>query len=255
MKITISFLIAALITMFLFGCIERDLTFQIQYAELQDLKTGNLIYFQGNEIGQIEKISYRSQGDYLVDARIKYDFNNAATVNSKFYISDDPVIAENKAVVVEQQQAGGTVIQRGAIVQGSIKQGVLQNVFSDITQQIETAGNSITSNFEKLKESMIDTSREISVQLEEALGSVSKQFDGLNKEIRGIPDSEEVKKLEQSVKQLVDSLEKTSKDTHEQVTKQVIPALQNEIDQLRERLKQNGREEEINEVQKMIDEM
>jgi len=129
-------------SLFLFGCSERDLTFQIQYEKLHGLKTGSLIYFQGNKIGQVQKTSYRSQGDYLVDVRLKFDFKNAATINSKFYISDDPVIAKSKAIVVEQQQAGGAVIEKGAIVHGSVKEKekVLQNVFSGIAQSIEIAG-------------------------------------------------------------------------------------------------------------------
>ncbi|MCW5211047.1 hypothetical protein VU03_04930, partial [Desulfobulbus sp. N3] len=69
-------------------------------------------YFQDNKIGQVQKTSYRSQGDYLVDVKVKYDFKDAATVNSKFYISDDPVIAESKAIVVEQQQAGGALLKK-----------------------------------------------------------------------------------------------------------------------------------------------
>ncbi len=249
------FLVSALVSIFLFGCLERDLTFQIQYEELQGLKTGSLIYFQDNKIGQVQKTSYRSQGDYLVDVKVKYDFKDAATVNSKFYISDDPVIAESKAIVVEQQQAGGAVIEKGAIVHGSVKEKPLQNVFTGIAQSIENAEDSLRSNYEKLQGSIIGTSQELSTQLEGALKDVSRQFDTLNKKIQGVPDSEEVRKLEQSVKQLVDNLEKSTNDVHDKVKKQWVPALQEELDQLRERLKQSGREEEVDDAQRLIDEI
>ncbi|MCI5224654.1 MAG: MCE family protein [Candidatus Electrothrix sp. AR4] len=251
----ICFFVSALISIFLFGCLERDRTFQIQYENLQGLKKENIIYFQGNEIGRVQNISYRSQGDYLVEVRIKSDFKNAATVNSKFYINDDLIIDENKAVFVEQQQAGGTVIDRGAIVQGSVQEGILENVLSGFMQQIEVAGDSIQFNYEQLRESLLNTSQELSVQLDGALQDVSRQLDALNKKIQAVPDSEEVRKLEQSVKQLVDSLGKSREDIHNQVEKELVPALQSEIDQLRERLKQDGREEEINDVQKMVDEL
>lgn len=249
------FLVSSLISIFLFGCLERDLTFQIQYEKLEGLKTGSLIYFQGNKIGQVQKTSYRSQGDYLVDVKVKYDFKNAATVNSKFYISDDPVIAESKAIVVEQQQAGGAVIEKGAIVHGSVKEKPLQNVFTGIAQSIENAEDSLRSNYEKLQKSIIGTSQELSTQLEGALKDVSCQFDTLNKKVQDVPDSEAVRRLEQSVRQLADNLEKSTNDVHDKVKEQWVPALQEELDQLRERLKQSGREEEVDDAQRLIDEI
>ena len=255
MKRVTCFFVSALISFFLFGCFERDQTFQIQYEDLHGLKKENVIYFQGNEIGRVQNISYRSQGDYLVEVRIKSDFKHAATVHSKFYINDDPILAANKALVVEQQQPGGAVIERGALVQGSVQVGIVENVLSGFMQQIEVAGESIQFNYEQLRESLLNTSQELSVQLEGALQNVSQQLGVLNSEIQAVPDSEEVRKLEQSVKQLVESLGKSGEDIHNQVEKELIPALQNEIDQLRERLKQNGREEEMNDVQKMIDEI
>lgn len=249
------FFLSLLISMFLFGCLERDLTFQIQYEDLQGLAIGNSIYFQGNEIGLVERISYRSQGDYLVDVRIKPDFKNAATINSEFYISDDPVNKGKKAIVVEQQQVGGAVIAKAAIVHGSVKEPPLQNVFSGITQSIEVAGDNLKFNYEQLQESILGTSQELGAQLEGAIKDISRQLNTLNKKIQDVPDSERVKRLEQSVKQLVDSLKESTNDVHDRVKEELVPALQRELDQLRERLKQSGREEEVEDAQQLIDEI
>jgi len=110
-------------------------------------------------------------------------------------------------------------------------------------------------NYEQIQESIIGTSRELSTQLEGALKDVSRQFDTLNKKIQDVPDSEEVRRLEQSAKQLVDNLKKSTNDVHDKVKEQLVPALQGELDQLRERLKQSGREEEVDGAQRLIDEI
>lgn len=253
-KLTCLF-VSVFISIFLFGCLERDLVFQVQYEQLQGLKKDNLIYFQGNEIGKIRKISYRSQGDYLVDVNIQSDFKHAATVDSRFYIGDDSVIAGKKALIVEQQQAGGSVIERGAHVRGSVREGIVQHVLSGFIQEVGRAGDTIQSKFEQVKESLINTSQELSAQLQGALEDVSRQLDALNQQVQGIPDSEEVRKLEQSIQELADSLDKSADDVHRQMKNQLVPALQNELELLRERLQRVGREEEVDDVQKMIDKL
>ncbi|WPD21868.1 MAG: hypothetical protein SD837_16865 [Candidatus Electrothrix scaldis] len=253
-KLTCLF-VSVLISIFLFGCLERDLTFQIQYEQLQGLKKDNFIYFQGNQIGKIQKISYRPQGDYLIDVSIQSGFKHAATVDSRFYIGDDPVIADNKALIVEQSQAGGTVIARGALVRGSVSEGIVQHVLSGFIQEVGRAGNAMQSKFEQVKESLVNTSLELSAQLQGALEDVSRQLDALNQQVQGVPDSEEVQKLEQSIQEFANSLNKSADDVHRQVENQLVPALQNELEQLRERLQRVGREEDAHDVQKMIDEL
>jgi len=57
------------------------------------------------------------------------------------------------------------------------------------------------------------------------------------------------------VQQLVDNLKKSTNDVHDKVKEQLVPALQEELDQLRERLKQSGREEEVDDAQRLIDEI
>jgi uncharacterized protein YoxC len=176
-------------------------------------------------------------------------------VDSRFYIGDDPVIADNKALIVEQAQAGGTVIARGALVRGSVSEGIVQHVLSGFIQEVGRAGNTMQSKFEQVKESLVNTSLELSAQLQGALEDVSRQLDTLNQQVQGVPDSEEVQKLEQSIQEFANSLNKSADDVHRQVENQLVPALQDELEQLRERLQRVGREEDAHDVQKMIDEL
>ena len=176
-------------------------------------------------------------------------------MDSRFYIGDDPVIAKNKALVVEQPRVGGAVIARGALVRGSVREGIVQHVLSGFLQQVGRAGDTIQSKFEQVKESLVTTSHELSAQLQGALEDVSRQLDVLNQQVQGVPDSEEVRKLEQSIQELADSLNKSADDVHSQLKNQLVPALQKELELLRERLQRVGREEDARDVQKMIDKL
>lgn len=244
-----------LTVLFLSGCLSRDLTFQIRYEQIFGLEKESSIYFQGNVIGQVRKVVYRSQGDYLVEVCIQSEFKNAVTSDSKFYIIADLANQQQKAILVEQQKPGGAIIKKGSIVKGSVKVGIIEDILKDFSQSMESAEKEIRMNLELLKQSLLKASEELNIQLEEALNNVISQLNHLNQEIEKVPDSEEIQKLEEFLKQLSDELKKAAGEVRDQVQKQWIPEVQKQLDKLRERLKEDGREKEIDNVQQRVNEM
>ena len=73
------------------GCFQRSLTFQVRFPDVAGLKIEDPVYFEKNDIGKVNNITYTTQGDYLVTIVLIPGFKNAATEDSRFFVGNDPV--------------------------------------------------------------------------------------------------------------------------------------------------------------------
>ncbi|MBU1568672.1 MAG: DUF3450 domain-containing protein [Proteobacteria bacterium] len=239
----------------LWGCSESTLTFQVRYAEILGLKQDDPIYFQQNVIGKAQKISYTQQGDYLVVMSISPEFKNAATQDSKFFIDDDPRNQQSKAVIILQERPGGKVIEQGSIVQGAVKTGFLNDLVSGFKRSANVAENEMRQAVQQLEKSLITTSEKLDKEMAGMLDDLSLQFQMLNKEVRRVPDRQEVQQLVKSLRQFVEELNKAQNDVRDHILDEVMPQLRKELDRLRELLHQEGRDKEIEEIDYQVNEM
>lgn len=237
------------------GCFDSSLTFQLRYNQLSGLKQGNPVYFENNKIGQVEKISYTEKGDYLVDVQIATEFKNSTTEDSKFFIGPNPVEQQSMAVIIEQEKPGGAILKKGSIVEGSVKPGLLEGIVRSITKQSGVTEDEMRDTMQQLKESLNAISQQLDAELERTLEDLSARFQSFSEELQNVPDSEEVKKLEESIKQFRDEFNKAQKDVRDQIQNEILPQLQKEMDALRERLRRDGREDEIEVIDRQLVEM
>lgn len=236
----------------LWGCMQSSLTFQVRYPEVLGLKVQDPVYFQQNEIGKVLKISYTQQGDYLVELNIAADFKNAATINSKFFIENNPKIQHGKAMVIVQEKPGGKVLGGGAIVQGSVRPGLLDDMLSGLKRTATAAQFGLQEAMQQMDKFLKETSQKLDKEMAAALADLSRRLQTLSEEVKKTPDREEVKQLETSIQQLADAFSRAQKDVRDHIRDQLIPQVHKELDQLREQLHKEGRDGEIEEIDKQV---
>ncbi|MDY7031922.1 MAG: hypothetical protein SVY10_08430 [Thermodesulfobacteriota bacterium] len=195
------------------GCEESTLNIKVRYDQIHGLKENDRVIFEKNHIGSVTSISYTSGGYYTVGLAIKEDFSNAATENSQFFITRDFRNTERKAIEIVQSPKGGVPLEEGIIVGGSHGQSTF---FSEIGKD-----------------------------LEKGLDDLKKHFETFFKELKKIPESDEVKKLEKELEHLAEEMKRSGESVRKKIEKDVLPKLRQEIEKLRKRLHELGREDEI----------
>lgn len=243
---------AALFAVSLSGCLDSSLTFQIRFADLNGLQKGNRVVFEANHIGEVVQVNYTEKGDYLITVKIMPDFANATTGDSTFYIATDPAAAPAKAVIVEQSKPGGTIIQQGAVIAGTQKAGYLDELIRDLKEKAGTAETEFRKSFKEWEESFSSQSSELSKSLSETLEELSRQFEAIRDEVQNVPNREEVKELEKNIQEFVEDFNNAQRDVQEKLKNEIIPQLKLELEKLREQLKKEGREKELEKIDEEI---
>jgi len=246
--LTISMLFTALLCG---GCLDNSLTLRVRFQDVSGLKQNDQVYFGKNNIGQVEKVTYTAQGDYLVEVKIAPEFKNAATVDSKFYIepfSDQSTMA----VIVEQQQPGGTVLEDGLTIEGSKRAGYLDAIFDTIRQKADAAGIELNRSLEELQKSLDATSTKLDNSLGTAINDLAQHFNSLQYDLEKLPDSKEVQQLEDSINQFTEEFKKAQKDVQDHIREEILPQLRQELEYLREQLNKAGRKDELQEIDNQV---
>ncbi len=243
------------VLLLLWGCMENSLNLQIRYPEILGLQQDDPVYFEQNVIGKVTKVLYTTQGDYLVYVSIAPAFSNAATVDSKFFIGNDLMDKQGKAVTIVQENPGGKVLKRGATVQGSVRAASLSDILNDFIKNATGTEYDLQEALEKLKKSLNATSQKMGKELADRLDDLSRQLQKFSDEMKKVPEREEVKQLEESIKQFAEEFNKAQKSVKEHIRNEVIPQLREELDHLREQLHQEGRDKELEEIDGRIKEM
>ena len=239
----------------LWGCQESSFDFQVRYADILGLKRDDPVYFEQNKIGKVTKVFYTKQGNYLADISITPDFLNAVTVDSKFFIDNDPRDEQGKAVVIVQEKPGGKALDRNTIVQGSIRSGFLNDIINDFIHNATGAEYDLKEAMKLLEESLNATSHKMGREMTDTLDDISRQLHTFSEEIRKVPDSKEVKQLQESIKKFTDEFNKAQKNVRSHIRDEIIPQLRKELDHLREQLHQEGRDEELEKIDRHVKEM
>lgn len=195
------------------GCKPGDITLKIRYDRIEGLKQNDRVLFEQNQIGTVTRVIYTAEGRYEADVSIRKEFASAATENSEFFIVSDPQQKDKKAVEIIQSRKGGTALNDGAVVEGSTQVSDVFNVFRD--------------------------------KLNKGINDLGKQFGQFLNELKGLSESEAMKKLEEELNRLGEEMQKSGKTVQDKIQKEVLPQLQKEIDRLREELRKFGRENEV----------
>lgn len=237
------------------GCSESSLTFQVRFPEVSGLKQSDPVYFRNNRIGEVTRIFYTKQGDYLVDVEIAPEFKNTATEDSRFYIEHSLRSELETGLVVEQDRSGGVVLRNGAVVLGSVRNGSWAELLNDLQEKAGAVQNELNKLLKELTKSLDTASKELDRELAATLEALFLQFNAFGDDLKKLPDSEELKQLEEGLKQFAEEFQKVQKDVQDRLRREIIPLLQKELERLRNEFKKEGREEELEPIDKQIEEL
>ncbi len=216
-------LILSILLLTFLGCKESILHLKIRFDKIQGLQKDDRVIFEQNQIGTVADVFFSNEGFYTVDILIKKNFANAATEHSKFFIISDPQNKGKKAIEMIQTKRDGSSLKNNTIVEGSTETSAFLNQLLD----------EMANEFEGFK----------------------KQFEEFSEELRGIPESEEFKKLEDELKRFAKEMEQSGKAVREKIQKEVLPRLKEELKKLKERLQKFGREDELKPLEIEMDKM
>lgn len=212
-----------IISVVILGCYSRDLNLKIRFSQTEGLKANDSIIFEKNYIGKVDAISYSERGDYIADVKIDKGFKKAITEHSRFFIINDPAENGRKAIEMIKVAEGGVPLEKGAIIVGSTR-------FSLLLGQMEE-------------------------EVGKVMSEINHKINKLAGEIKQIPESGEIKKLENYLKQLKEKMDKEGRAFREKMQKELLPWLQEEIEKLKERLRKFGREKEVKPLEVKMEEL
>lgn len=209
--------------LFLSACASSTLDFKVRYQDASGLRKNDRVLFEGRHIGDVKDVKYTKEGDFLVDISIRREFANEATEYSRFYISSDPKRVERQAVHMVRIDDGGAPIQEDSIVAGTTKYAVLYGQFNA----------KLRDNLKKFK-----------LQLNDFVESLMR-----------LPESEQIKRLEQELDSLLAEMQYFSESEKNKLKNEILPRINQQIEELRRRLKEQGRKKDLKNVDRKMEQL
>jgi ABC-type transporter Mla subunit MlaD len=210
--------IAALV---LFGCVGAAYNFKIRFNDINGLSKNDQVFFGETPIGVVTDVKYTGIGSYLVSVAVKNKFSSLPKDSSIFYIDSNPFAESEKAIRIIQIKDGGNVIEKNAIVEG-------QSKYSAIYCQI-------ANNFRKNIHAMES--------------EINEFFKGL----QDFSESEQIKQIERQLDKILAAIENLSAEMKHKLEADILPRIKDQIEELRRRLKQIGKEEKLKYVDQKIE--
>ena len=212
-----------IISSVILGCYAGDLNLKIRFAQTEGLRANDRIIFEKNHIGKVDAISYSEGGDYIADVKIDKGFKKAVTEHSRFFIINDPAEKGRKAIEMIKVAAGGVPLVKGAMIEGSTRFSLLLGLMEE--------------------------------DLDKTMAELGRKINKVSDDIKQIPESIEIKKLEHYLNQLIEKMKKAGRTFREKIQNELLPRLQKEIEKLKERLKKFGREKEVEPLEVKMEEL
>lgn len=215
LAVMVFFLLAVL------SCRSGNIRVNVTFDQLSGLAREDRVIFESNEIGSVQAVQFNPDGSYTAQVEIDEGFVHAVTQYSQFSIISDPDRQGHKAVNVILARQGGTPLKNGATVAGAPAES---NFFSQLQKDLESG-----------------------------FGYFKEMVEKIERDAQQYPESEEYKELKKSLEDLAAEIEQKEEQAREKIKRDWLPRIQRELDRLRELLKQYGREEELEPLEKEVE--
>jgi hypothetical protein len=193
----------------------------VVYDQADGLETGDRVYWEDRVIGRVETLEKNPQAGIHVPLEIKKDFSPMVTNQSRFLIQTDPLRAGHQAVEMVQLAAGGQPLPNGAVVEGSTSFSLL----------VEKGSREIQGWASLFQDHM----------------------SGLEKEMSRLSEREWQKKLEGQMEEWARELERSSQEVRRYFKEEILPQLEEAVQDLLRRLKELEKEEEGRPLERELD--
>lgn len=203
------------------ACRSTNIEINVLYDRIAGLVVDDRVMFDGRGAGVVESIEYARDGTYAVQLSVDKGFSSALTEHAQFFIVDDPERAGGKAVEIRLLRSGGRLLSSGASVQGAY--------------------------------SAFDVSRKLQKDIESGVLYFKGALEKFGRDIQTFAESKEYHDLKRSLEGLAEEMARKEKAARETVKRQWLPKIQRELDDLRKRLKQLGRENEMAPLEEQVE--
>ncbi len=206
-------LILGLLLLIAAGCKPQIIEINVQFDQVAGLAKGDRVLFNDNVAGSVSSIQYNDDRTYRVRLDVDAGFSRAVTEFSSFHVVDDRGAPGRKAIDIRVSRQGGVPLKSGAVVIGATPA-------EDLADRIK---KDLESGFQYLKDRMA----------------------AFGRDVQQVPESEAFQDLKKSLEALADEIQQKEKQAREKLKREWLPGIQRQLDELRRRLQELGREEEI----------
>ena len=211
MRLKISCFLLSIILLSLASCATPHKV-MVMYDRPGSLKPADRVIWENQTIGSVGDFQANPSGKTVVPLQVKPDFREALTDQSRFLIQADPDRPGSQLVKMVLLAPGGKPLPDGAVVEGS----------TAFSLTIEKGSRGIQG---------------IPQALQDAL-------DRLSKELSRLSDREWQKELESQLDSWTRELKNSGEDTRRYFEKEVLPKLEQAVQDLLRRLKDLGKEKD-----------
>ena len=166
-------------------------------------------------------VEYADTGNYLVRVAVEDQFASLPKDSSTFYIDSSPETEEQKAIRITQIKDGGNIIEKDAIVEG-------QSKYVAIYGQIAN----------KFRKNILVMESEI-----------NEFF----KRLQNLTEDEQIKQLERQLDKILGEIKNLSVQMKHKLETEILPRIKEQIEELRRRLEEIGKEEKLKYVDQKIE--
>jgi hypothetical protein len=214
--------LVVLVTLVLVACSsDRGIVVNVNFEHLSGLEKNDPVLFENNVAGHVRSVQYHSDGTYTAQVAIDEGFIAAATEYAQFQVVDDPGRQGRKGIQIRLTQQGGAPLADGATVTGIPAED--------------------------------DLAAKIRRELDAGMGFLKEKMEQFGRDVQSFPESQEYQDLKKALDDLATELGHKEKETRERLKKEWLPKLQQELDALRQRLRQDGHEEQMAPLDKEMD--
>ena len=216
-----NFIFSAITAFALFGCIGTTHNFNIRFNDIEGLRKNDQVFFDNTPIGVVTDVEYADTGNYLVRVAVEDQFASLPKDSSTFYIDSSPETEEQKAIRITQIKDGGNIIEKDAIVEG-------QSKYVAIYGQIAN----------KFRKNILVMESEI-----------NEFF----KRLQNLTEDEQIKQLERQLDKILGEIKNLSVQMKHKLETEILPRIKEQIEELRRRLEEIGKEEKLKYVDQKIE--
>ena len=213
--------LSAIIAIILIGCIGTTHNFVIRFNDIEGLRKNDQVFFDQTPIGVVTDVEYTDKGNYLVKVAVEDQYSSLPKDSSTFYIDSNPENESQKAVRVIQIQEGGNTIEKNAIVEG-------QSKYAAIYDQI---ANKFRKNVRVME----------------------SEINEFVKGLQTLTEDEQIEQLERQLDKILAEIENLSVQMKQKLETEILPLIKEQIEELRRRLEEIGKEDKLKYVDQKID--
>ena len=200
-----------------------SLQLTVLYDRTEGLKQNDPVLWNEQKIGKVQSVKQNVQGQASVQLQIRKDFSDKVTNESRFLIQTDPQRQGQSLVNMVNLSEEGNPLPTGTAVEGS----------TYLSLQLEKTERGLEAWRKQLE----------------------RELERWEEELSQLPERESYKKLEREMDYWLNKLGQAGVETREYFKEEVLPRLEEALRELRKRLRQLGKEKEIETLEVKLDKL